>query len=174
MRIITGNLKGRNFVAPRGHKTHPMSEKIRGAIFNALGDIEGLTLLDAFGGSGAISFEALSRGAISALAVDVSKDAHSAMQKNAETLKIGKSFKAILANVSSWSATNQHSQFDLVVADSPYDDISERTLEVLKIHVKPDGLYILSLPKSCEFAPEGFKFLSKKTYDQATVGFYQA
>lgn len=173
MRIIAGDLKGRNFVAPTGHKTHPMSEKIRGAIFNALGDIEGLTLLDAFGGSGAISFEALSRGAASALAVDVSKEAHKAMQKNAEVLKVGKSFKAILANVSSWSGNNPDEKFDLVVADSPYDDVSEIILNKLSIHVNPGGIYILSLPKSCGFAPDDFKLLSKKIYDQATVGFYR-
>ncbi len=173
MRIIAGKLKGHNFVAPHGHKTHPMSEKIRGAIFNALGDIEGLTLLDAFGGSGAISFEALSRGAASALAVDVSKDAIRAMQKNTESLKVGKCFKAIQANVSSWSANNQDAKFDLVVADSPYDNVSEIILDVLSIHVKPKGLYILSLPKSSEFVPEGFDLLSKKIYDQATVSFYR-
>jgi len=174
MRIIAGELKGRNFVAPRGHKTHPMSEKIRGAIFNALGDIEGLTLFDAFGGSGAISFEALSRGAVSALAVDVSKEAHQVMQKNANELKLGQSFKAVLANVSSWSANNPESRFDLVVADSPYDNVSEGILELLSIHVKPKGLYILSLPKSCEYTPDGFNLLSKKIYDQATVSFYRA
>lgn len=173
MRIISGELKGRNFVAPSGHKTHPMSEKIRGAIFNALGDIEGLTLLDAFGGSGAISFEALSRGAASALAVDVTKEAHRAMQKNAESLGVGKSFKAILANVSSWSGNNPDEKYDLVVADSPYDDVSEKILNTLSIHVKHGGLYILSLPKSCEFAPEGFNLLSKKIYDQATISFYR-
>lgn len=176
MRIITGTLKGRNFEAPHGHKTHPMSEKIRGAIFNALGDIEGLTLLDAFGGSGAISFEALSRGAGSALAVDITKEAHRVMQKNAEVLKVGKSFKAVLANISSWSVNNPEAKFDLVVADSPYDDVSERILDMLSIHVKqkPNGLYILSLPKSCEFVPEGFNLLSKKIYDQATVSFYRS
>ena len=39
MRIISGNVKGRVFDSPAGHKTHPMSEKMRGAIFNLLGDI---------------------------------------------------------------------------------------------------------------------------------------
>ncbi|MBX4199607.1 RsmD family RNA methyltransferase, partial [Candidatus Saccharibacteria bacterium] len=53
MRIISGQLKGRNFASPRGHKTHPMSDKMRGALFNILGDIEGLSFLDAFSGSGA-------------------------------------------------------------------------------------------------------------------------
>jgi 16S rRNA (guanine966-N2)-methyltransferase len=59
MRIIAGELKGRNIQEPYGHRTHPMSEKVRGAVFNALGDIEGLAVLDAFAGTGALSFEAV-------------------------------------------------------------------------------------------------------------------
>ncbi len=56
MRVISGFLGGRNFESPHGHRTHPMSEKVRGAIFGALGDIKGLTVLDAFSGSGRISY----------------------------------------------------------------------------------------------------------------------
>jgi len=55
MRIIAGNLKGRIFHDPPGHHSHPMSEKARGALFNTLGDIEGLTVLDAMAGSGALA-----------------------------------------------------------------------------------------------------------------------
>jgi 16S rRNA (guanine966-N2)-methyltransferase len=54
MRIISGRLGGRQFEAPKGHKTHPMSEKMRGALFNVLGDISGLNVFDAYGGSGAM------------------------------------------------------------------------------------------------------------------------
>ena len=72
MRIISGVLGGRVFKAPNGNKTHPMSEKIRGAMFNSLGDISGLTVLDAFSGSGAVAIEAFSRGAEHVVAVDSS------------------------------------------------------------------------------------------------------
>ena len=68
MRIIAGTLKGQQFQTPHSHKTHPMGDKIRGALFNVLGDIEGLSFLDAFSGSGALAFEAASRGAASVLA----------------------------------------------------------------------------------------------------------
>jgi 16S rRNA (guanine966-N2)-methyltransferase len=78
VRIIAGSLKGRTFSEPHGHRTHPMSEKVRGALFNALGDIEGLTFLDAFAGSGALSFEAASRGAKSVIAIDKDGPAYSA------------------------------------------------------------------------------------------------
>ena len=53
MRVISGWLGGRIFESPHGHRTHPMSDKIRGAVFGVLGDIKGLTVLDAFAGSGA-------------------------------------------------------------------------------------------------------------------------
>ncbi|MGH7237496.1 MAG: RsmD family RNA methyltransferase, partial [Candidatus Saccharimonadales bacterium] len=50
MRIIAGSLGGQLFAAPRGAATHPMSQKVRGGLFNVLGDISGLSVLDAFGG----------------------------------------------------------------------------------------------------------------------------
>jgi 16S rRNA (guanine966-N2)-methyltransferase len=63
-----------------------MSEKARGAIFNALGDVEGLTFLDAYAGSGALSIEALSRGASSVLAIDVDIEAAKAMTASVKAL----------------------------------------------------------------------------------------
>nr|MBP9820948.1 RsmD family RNA methyltransferase [Candidatus Saccharibacteria bacterium] len=60
MRIIAGFLGGRLIESPHNNKTHPMSEKMRGALFNSLGDINGLTFLDAFAGTGACGFEAIS------------------------------------------------------------------------------------------------------------------
>jgi len=71
VRIIAGYLSGRQFNSPRSNRTHPMSDKARGGLFNSLGDISGLSLLDAFAGSGALSFEAISRGTASSVAVDI-------------------------------------------------------------------------------------------------------
>ena len=71
MRVIAGRLGGRNFDSPKTQRTHPMSDKVRGALFNALGDLGGLTVLDAFAGSGACSLEAASRGATEVLAIDI-------------------------------------------------------------------------------------------------------
>lgn len=146
MRIIAGLLGGRTFDSPHGHRTHPMSEKIRGAIFNVLGDIEGMTLFDAFAGSGALAFEAISRGAKSAVATDVTKEAHETMKRNVLALDIEKQVKVVRANVSGWSDNNPRAVFDIVIADPPYDDIQIAILEKLAKHVKRNGLYVLSLP----------------------------
>src|SRR5665213_172068 len=100
MRIIAGSLGGRSFTSPRSNRTHPMSDKARGGLFNALGDIDDLTILDAFAGSGALSFEAISRGAASAVAVDIDKNAYQSIQENIVSLNLKDKVKAIRANVS--------------------------------------------------------------------------
>ncbi len=148
MRVIAGWLGGRVFDGPRGHRTHPMSEKARGAIFNALGDVEGLTFLDAYSGSGAIAIEAVSRGAASVTAIDVDIDAVKTISQNVKSLAVEDRVQVLRKNISGWSRNNQARQFDIVVADPPYDDIRPNVLERLIQHVKPSGIFVLSWPGS--------------------------
>ncbi|PID30629.1 16S rRNA (guanine(966)-N(2))-methyltransferase RsmD [Candidatus Saccharibacteria bacterium] len=146
MRVIAGRLGGRLFASPHGHRTHPMSEKARGAIFNALGDVAGLSFLDAYAGSGALSIEAISRGGSSTLAIDVDTAAVKTIAENCKTLGITNVVQVLRKNVSGWSRNNQTQQFDIVMADPPYDDIRPDVLARLTAHVKPGGVYVLSWP----------------------------
>jgi 16S rRNA (guanine966-N2)-methyltransferase len=174
MRIIAGDLGGRNFDSPHTHRTHPMGDKIRGALFNALGDIQGLTVLDAFAGSGALSFEAISRGAASAVAIEVDKDAYLTILANTELLGLKDRVMVLRKNVSGWSRNNQHKTFDLVLADPPYDDIRPDLLQKLAGQVKPGGLFVLSWPGNetvREF--DGLRQLNTKKYGDAQLVFYQ-
>src|SRR5262249_27310603 len=71
MRVIAGELKGQRLVAPRGHRVRPTSDRVREAVFSALGErVEGAAVLDLFCGTGALAIEALSRGAATATLVD--------------------------------------------------------------------------------------------------------
>ena len=70
MRVIAGELKGQRLVAPRGWKVRPTSDRVREAIFSALGDVVGARVLDLYCGTGALAIEALSRGAAGAVLVD--------------------------------------------------------------------------------------------------------
>ena len=143
MRIITGTLKGRNIHDSHGHRTHPMSEKVRGALYNTLGDIEGLTFLDTFAGSGALSFEAISRGAKNVVAVEIEKGAHAKISQNINELKLDKQVKAVRANVAGWSIHNMEKKFDIVLLDPPYDDPQENLLQkLIARHVKKAGLAV--------------------------------
>ncbi len=150
MRVIAGKLGGRLFNSPKGHRTHPMSDRVRGALFNSLGDIEGLTVLDAFAGSGALSFEAISRGADSAVAIDIDKSAADVITSNARQLGLRKEVKAIRANASGWSDNNKEMQFDIVIAAPPYDDLQLSLVKKITKHLAADGIFVLDWPGNLE------------------------
>ncbi len=173
MRIIAGKLGGRLFEAPHGHRTHPMGDKIRGALFNTLGDITGLTVLDAFAGSGAISFEAISRGAASSTAIESDKGAQKAIVRNIEALGLDEQVQLVRAFVISY-VRRIHDEFDIVVADPPYDDVQYKALEILPKYVKPGGIIVYSLPPTARLMlPDTFELVAQKNYGDATLHFYR-
>lgn len=170
LKIISGSLGGRQFNAPRGKRTHPMSEKMRGAIFNIIGDITELTVLDAFAGSGALSFEALSRGAQHATAIEIDKDAYQVIQKNAQALGIS-NIKITRANVSSWLDNNLEKKFDLIFCDPPYDNIQLKILQKLTNYLKQNGIMVVSCPK--EIALKNVVKVQSKNYGDSQLVFYR-
>jgi 16S rRNA (guanine966-N2)-methyltransferase len=174
VRIIAGWLGGRQFNSPNGHRTHPMSDKMRGAIFSALGDIKGLTALDAFSGSGALAFEAVSRGAASATAIEVDKRAHRIITENIQSLGIDDRVKAVRAFANAWSTRNQVQLFDLIFADPPYTDVPYRDLKILPRHLKDSGILVLSWPQRMEVLRfEGLEQIQNKTYGDSQLVFYR-
>ncbi|WP_392353624.1 16S rRNA (guanine(966)-N(2))-methyltransferase RsmD [Brevundimonas sp. LF-1] len=88
MRVVAGSLKGRAIVTPEGQNTRPTSDRARQAIFNVLEHApwaEGLheaRVIDLYAGSGALGFEALSRGAAFCLFVDTDDGARGAIREN--------------------------------------------------------------------------------------------
>ena len=150
MRIIAGRLGGLQFSSPKGNRTHPMSERVRGALFNSLGDVTNCKVLDAYAGSGAVAFEAVSRGATQVVAVDSDKNAVNAMKKSVEKLKLNNRCKVTLANISSWSDNNREMTFDLVIIDPPYDKIKLAVIQKLTKHIGDQGLFIVSWPGKAE------------------------
>lgn len=174
MRVIAGRLGGRVFDDPRGNRTHPMSEKARGAIFNALGDIHGLTVLDTYAGTGALAIEAISRGAAHATCIENDTDAIKTIAANLKTLDLVDEITLLHKNVSGWSRNNQAKQYDVVLADPPYTDIRPDVIERLAGHVKTDGLLVLSWPGS-EAVRElkDLEVILHKTYGDIQLVFYR-
>ena len=173
MRVIAGRLGGRNFDSPKTNRTHPMSDKARGALFNALGDISGLTVLDAFAGSGACSIEAVSRGAVEVLAIDIDPEAVKTIASNVRNLGLEHEITVRRKNISGWSRNNQHLQFNIVLADPPYTDIRPDVLERLTVHVAPGGLFVLSWPGREPVREFGqLEVISQKSYGDAQLIFY--
>lgn len=151
-----------------------MSDKVRGALFNALGDIEGLTMLDPFAGSGAVSFEAASRGATAVLAIENDKSAQQAIEESIVSLGVTGQVRLIKANCSSWSDNNPGWQFDIVIADPPYDRLRVSLLNKLTKHVKPGGMYVLSWPGGVDLPElDGSKLAAEKSYGDAQLLFFR-
>lgn len=173
MRIISGKLGGRQFAAPHGHRTHPMADKVRGALFNALGDLDGLIVLDAFGGSGALAFEAVSRGADNAVAIDSDRNAQLAIADNIAALGLANQVKLIKASANAWLGTTDDN-FDLVLLDPPYDDPQPGLLERLAERVKSEGVLVVSLKPGTNLRlDKAFEELARKNYGDAELAFYR-
>lgn len=129
MRVVAGELKGRTLHAPPGRGTRPTSDKVRGAIFNVLFDVEGLHVLDLFAGSGALGVEALSRGAADAAFVDDDAKAIAAVERNAQGLAATVRRRDALAFLRSGEG-----RYDLVFLDPPYSSaprLGEQLTELL-------------------------------------------
>lgn len=174
MRIIAGTLGGRTFNSPHTDRTHPMSDKIRGALFNMLGDLSDLSVLDAFSGTGALSFEAISRGARSALAIESDRLAQRTIAENIEALDLDQAVKLVKAPANAWLQTNDRQQFDVVLLDPPYDDLQEALLQRLAATVKPGGVLVISWPggqPTPQF--EHFTVIKERAYGDAQLIFYR-
>jgi 16S rRNA (guanine966-N2)-methyltransferase len=116
MRVVAGDLGGRRLAAPRGWRVRPTSDRVREAVFSALGEIEGARVLDLYCGTGALAIEALSRGASHATLVD--RDIRPALG-NVRILGLPDRVELIRSDVMSWMRQAQ-SRFDLIFIDPPY------------------------------------------------------
>jgi 16S rRNA (guanine966-N2)-methyltransferase len=121
VRIIAGQLRGRPLLAPPGSATRPTADRVREALFSMLasrlGTFEDLRVADLFAGSGALGFEALSRGAAEAVFVETDAKAQAAIKANAA--KLGLTDKVRVLGGSAL-ALPRSDPFDLILADPPY------------------------------------------------------
>ena len=175
MRIIAGSLGGRIFDSPGTHKTHPMSDRVRGAMFNVLGDLGGLTVLDAFAGSGALGFEAVSHGAKQVTVIDSDRLAQKVLERNIVSLDVSEKVKLIKASAGAWLSTNPDAMFDVVLCDPPYDNLQPNLLVRLAERTHPGGICVLSLPPNhtFELPDDTFDLQTTKSYGDATLAFYR-
>ena len=126
MRIIGGTAGGRLLKAPKGFDVRPTPDLVRQAVFNSLGDrVPGARVLELFGGTGALSFECLSRGAKHATCIELSRTHARFIQANYE--KAGLPAGSLALRVQDvFTALPQlaalGNQFDLILADPPYGE----------------------------------------------------
>lgn len=183
MRIVAGWLKGRSIVAPGGQGTRPTSDRARQAIFNVLEHaawsepLEGMRVIDLYAGSGALGFEAISRGAAFGLFVETDDEARGAIRENADAWGLmGRT------RVHRRSATDLGARpgpvaeaFDLAFLDPPYGKgLGEQTLVKLLegLWLKPGALVVFERGSDePEIDTPGYERLDARDYGAARVLF---
>ncbi|WP_298161636.1 16S rRNA (guanine(966)-N(2))-methyltransferase RsmD [Brevundimonas sp.] len=183
MRIVAGKLKGRAIVAPEGQGTRPTSDRARQAVFNVLEHaawaepLQGARIMDLFAGSGALGFEAMSRGAAFALFVETDEAARGAIRENADAYGVMGATRVHRRSATDLGVRpgSDGEAFDIAFLDPPYGKgMGEQSLQRLieGNWLKPGGLVVF---ERCSDEPEidtpGYDRLDARDYGAARVLF---
>lgn len=174
VRIVAGEYGGRVLDAPPGVRTHPMGERIRGALFNSLGrKVRNARVLDTYAGTGAIGLEALSRGAKAAWFVERDTLAFKIMSANIALVGAEEQSNTSRASLGAWVKTYKGEPFSLIFADPPYNRPQDELVEKLLKFLTPNGLLILSHPTRHEPILLKSELVEQRTYGDATLSFFK-
>lgn len=186
MRIVAGSLKGRSIVTPEGQGTRPTSDRTRQAVFNVLEHaawaepLEGMRVMDLYAGSGALGFEAISRGAAFALFVETDEEARGAIRENAEAFHVMGRTRVHRRSAIDLGARprSDGEAFDLAFLDPPYrKGLGEQTLARLLEGgwLKPGALVVFERGSDePEIDTPGYRRLDARDYGAARVLFLRA
>lgn len=124
MRITGGHAARRILKVPKGLDVRPTPDLVKQAVFNSLGErVVGARVLELFAGSGALSLECLSRGAVSAMCIEKSQKHTAFIQNNAESMpnaQLQARTQDVFTALAQLAANA--AQFDLIIADPPYGE----------------------------------------------------
>ncbi|MBR3269740.1 RsmD family RNA methyltransferase [Candidatus Saccharibacteria bacterium] len=163
--VISGKFKGRKISTPGG-ATHPMGSREKLALFNMV-SVEGFSVLDAFAGSGALGIEALSRGATSVTFVEKNSKAVEIIRENLQSLGVSEEAKIIKSSV----LDAELSEFDVILADPPYNNFDLTEVESLIKSLKDGGIMVLSHPGEAPVL-QGLELLKTHQYAAAHLSVY--
>lgn len=123
MRIISGSARGRRLKGPPSHATRPMTDKVKGAVFNSLASlgVEPKQVLDLFAGTGAIGIEALSRGAVHADFVDMGREPCAVIRDNLRASGFDSKGHVHQTSVMAF-IQRANRAYDFIIMDPPYAD----------------------------------------------------
>jgi 16S rRNA (guanine966-N2)-methyltransferase len=171
LRIQGGELRGRTFAQPPGIR--PTSQFVREAVFNVLADrVRDARVLELFAGSGALSFEALSRGAASATLVEISQKNARTIRESARKLGLDQRVKIIAGSAEEF-LRSQPNLFDLILMDPPYE-FELAALQGFSNWLTLDGVVVAEYANRTKQPDwDDLDEVSTKRYGDTRVGFYR-
>jgi len=158
VRIVGGALKRSKLPVLDKPGLRPTPQRVRETLFNWLGqDLSGWACLDAFAGSGALGFEAASRGAASVLMLEREADLVASLRASQQRLKAN-AVRVERAEAVSWMRSAAPGQFQLVLLDPPFDapELLPAAIEAATHLVGPSGALYVEAAQAWRELPEGF------------------
>ena len=176
MRIIGGKLKGKAILPPQGYKARPTTDFAKEGLFNILNneyEMEGLKVLDLFGGTGAISYEFASRGAEMVYCVEMLPLHANFIKSQAAALGM-RNLTVVRHNVFEFLDIC-HEKFDIIFADPPYaieglGDLPEKVFAKDILH--PGAYVILEHPEEYNFESNPY-FVKERKYGNVHFSFFE-
>ncbi|NQV49769.1 MAG: RsmD family RNA methyltransferase [Candidatus Marinimicrobia bacterium] len=159
-RIIAGEWRGHSLPKLKTGTVRPTTDRARTVLFDTLRNVQDLNVLDLYSGTGALGFEALSRGAASLVSID--KDPNYIHMQKTWIKDRGKQFKAYVGDVGS-ILKRLGQKYDLILADPPYDQgISNDILGLIEAHISAQGVFVFEKSKRDESTLNSKLFVLEK------------
>lgn len=172
IRIVAGELRGRRLSVGPG--VRPTTERAREALFSILGDrVRGARILDAAAGSGALGFEALSRGAREAVFVEADRRVARVLESNAEATRLGRRATVLVRTVATFLRLDRGSGFDVVFFDPPWAEPVVDELDGLWRALAPGGTLVVERGSGEEPWPGSPVEPSVRRYGATTLFLYR-
>lgn len=174
MRIVSGIYGGRRLMTPKSKDIRPTSDKVRGALFNALGSLDALhnaRVLDGFCGTGALGLEALSRSAAFCVFIDKNSESLSLAKENASQLGADDCC-AFKRDDTSKLTPNNEAPYDLIFLDPPYNkDLISQSLTALHTGewLSDTAIIICESEKNWSYTGQEFDIRSEKIYGETKI-----
>jgi 16S rRNA (guanine(966)-N(2))-methyltransferase RsmD len=171
VRVISGTARGRKLKEPAGDSIRPTGDMVKESVFNIIQfDIEGRSVLDLFAGTGQLGIEALSRGAKSAVFIDLKPDAVKLIRENLKICGFSESVSVYLRDALRYLESNE--KYDLIFLDPPYDTplidkAISKIIEFDKLNL--NGIIICETKADAVILNEFSSYFSYKEYRYGTV-----
>jgi 16S rRNA (guanine966-N2)-methyltransferase len=176
VRVVAGSFRGRVLSTPHGMSTRPTAGRAREAMFSILGNIEGALVLDLYAGSGALGFEALSRGGAYATFVEHDRKALFCLRENVERLAVQDRAKLLPLRVEGLArALSASERFDLVFCDPPWKlmDRALSALDDLHAFFASGARVVLEHPAALEPEIPGLRAIDKRRWGDTGATFFE-
>lgn len=175
MRIISGNHKGKQIIAPQNLPVRPTTDLAKESLFNILNNFfffDTIHVLDLFAGTGNISYEFAARGALSIVSVDNHPACIQFIKKTTEILQF-ENIHVIKSDVITF-LQNKHGKYNIIFADPPYDWTAFYMIPELVFTndmLLPDGFLIIEHPKDIDFKNHK-KFYQHRSYGKVNFSIF--